>query len=143
MLVLDETEAKRGAKEIRSCILAFLNATDASKVTKVKTCSKYIMEMGKKFVEVDVLLNSMKFINSKTTDKFNFLLLKSFTVRRNSLIPTLLQTVGHNTSLKAYPLTSNHSAVLVSSCVTNLRPAYMINTNCGYQCFQRFFHSCH
>ena len=40
MLMWDETEAKRGAKEICSCILAFLNATNASQVTRFETFSE-------------------------------------------------------------------------------------------------------
>ena len=196
MLMWDETEAKRGAKEICSSILAFLNATDATQVTRVKTFSDScggqnrnkaiicffmwlcdtrgfdswdhtymesghsylpndrdfsviekkakgrqiqskeewielvktsmvkqpfkVIEMGKKFVEVDALLHSRKFVNSKTTDedKFNFLHLKSFTVRRNSPIVTYTTTNGgpHHFT---YPLISNQPEDLVSSCVPN------------------------
>ena len=64
--------------------------------------------MGKKLIEVDVLLNSRKFVNSKTTDDDNFIFLhsKSFTVRRNSPIVTYTTTNGgpHHFT---YPLISN------------------------------------
>ena len=196
MCMWDETEGKRGAKEICSSILAFLDTIETSTVTRVKSFSDacggqnrnkaiicffmwlcdikgfeswehcfmesghsylpndrdfsviekkakgrivqskegwielvknsmvkrpfVVIEMNKKFVDIDVLANQRKFVNTHTTDdsKFNFLHLKSFTVRQNSPIVSYKTTSGGSHQF-TYPLIGSQPETLQSSCNPN------------------------